>query len=159
MAHKRQVSSSEGFFNTALFAALLIAGAVIGAAVATHIIPRSHVSSIMGFVMLPLGVVLGVAAGSGAAPPLALLNLFSVFDGRNTVEEIIGRGGGTGGVLSLAVAIVIGTVIVCLVLAGIINVFVKPDATFGVLMTWFGGTGLAYGTLAAALTWFAASNQ
>lgn len=153
MSQQQDKSSSDGTFSTLMLAVLFAGGAVGGTMMAVRVIPESHVAAVVGLLMLPLGVILGLSFGQHAAPTTALLNLTAVLNGRVTIEQIVARGGGSGGILSIAVAIVAGTVIVALAAAGFIDFFVKPPVAFGVIARWFGGFGLGFGLVSAALIW------
>lgn len=141
-------ASSNATYNTILFAGLLAAGAIGGTMMAVRVIPDSHATALMGAIMLPLGVVIGLSFAVGKAPPSAVLNLFAVFAGRTPMATLIRSGGGSGGVGSVAIAMVIGSLLTSLAMAFAIDVFVKPAIAFTEIAQWFGGAGLVFGIVA-----------
>lgn len=145
-------NNEEGVFNPIVFGAVLLAGAFAGTRVAAHIIPDSAVALIACAVMLPMGVILGLSVALGSMPTIALLNLVSVLSGRHTIDHMFAETGGkSGGLLSLQLNVVIVPVIASVVIAFVLDMFVKPEADFTELAMWFGGSGLAFGIVTAVM--------
>lgn len=149
MAQDQEADDNSTVY-TLLFAALLVIGAVAGTSMAVRVVPDSHAVAIIGLMMLPLGVIIGLSLGQGITPPTSVLNLMSVFQGRQTIAEV----NSTGGAMSLAIWTAVGTLIVAIGMAFMVDVFVKPEIPFSELAKWFGGTGLVYGLVVGAALFF-----
>lgn len=157
--NQQDSTESEGLFTTVIFAVIVLGGAFAGRQVCAAVLPDTQSALIVATAMVPLGVIIGISFGLGSMPPNSIMDLFSIFGERHTVEEIIARTGGSGGAASLALATIIGTAATCAGLAVAISVFLKPEVTMGELTLTFGGFGFVYGSIVAAVAWFGLSAE